>query len=280
MRIKDLRERTFRRRAFNILLKHPTLVFSLFKTREELGRLAWQMELAKYARLYQRYLESHNSEYYYQPDGFYICLNPQDTEISAHIAIDGCWEPETTELVKKLIRPNSFVVDVGANIGWFTLISAKRASIVHAFEPETVNYSLLERSITINSFKNIVLRQLCISDYEGTAELHLSKYTGRHSIIGSGERKVVVPCTTLDRLYPTETIDLLKIDVEGAEPEVILGAKQIIQEKRVKHVIMEWNPKVWTGKRHLLDYFNIFHVDGKTAFEFPDGSINAYMMLR
>ena len=280
MRIRDLTERTFRKRALSLLLEHPALIFSIFKTREELGRQAFQMEQAKYVRLYKRFLESHSPDTFHSTDGFYICLEPRDTEISAHIAVDGSWEPETTKLVKKLLRPDSFVVDVGANIGWFTFISAKRASIVHAFEPEPLNYSLLARSVALNSFKNVVLRQLCISDHEGTAELHLSEYTGRHSIVWGGERKVVVRCTTLDRLFPTETIDLLKIDVEGAEPEVILGAKRIIQQKRVRHVIMEWNPKVWTGRRHPLDYFNAFHVDGKTTFEFPDGSINAYMTLR
>ena len=82
----------------------------------------------------------HEEYAYNQPQcvrtkGFYIYLNPRDA-VSYQIFRAGIWEPRETKLLEKLVTRKSSVVDVGANIGWFTLCSATKARVVHAFEPE------------------------------------------------------------------------------------------------------------------------------------------------
>ena len=92
-----------------------------------------------------------------------------------------------------------------------------------------------------------------------------------------GIAELVVRLDTLDDLLPSETIDVLKIDVEGGESQVLLGAQRIINEKRVRHIIMEWNPEVWKGRLNLLQSFDAWELDAKTPFSFPEKLSDVYL---
>jgi FkbM family methyltransferase len=185
--------------------------------------------------------------------GFSIYLNPNDFGISPAIGVIGWYEPSVTELFKKLLKRGSVVVDVGANIGWYTLMAAQRIGddgSVYAFEPEPVNFAFLTRSIKTNRYSNVDANEICISNIEGQLPFHLALTNlGSHSIIPQPDRprNVYVKCTTLDKaLINLDSIDILKIDVEGSEPEVLEGAAQTVTKTR--HIIMEWNPTSWQTK--------------------------------
>src|SRR3989442_2216228 len=150
-------------------------------------------------------------------NGFYIYLNPSDLMISYSIFATGGWEPRTTLLLQRLLSKTSVVVDIGANIGWFTLCSAKRATQVHAFEPDSKSLELLRRSIASNGFHNVRLYPHAVGEREGMARLFLADGSnkGAHSLVRQvGTRELVVPVDTLDTVFATKTIDILKIDVE------------------------------------------------------------------
>ena len=86
-------------------------------------------------------------------------------------------------------------------------------------------------------------------DTVGMTELYLSESSLTHStVMKAGRSKAMsVECATLDSLFPTETIDLLKIDVEGAELQVLKGAERMLSERRVRDIILEYNPRIWSG---------------------------------
>jgi FkbM family methyltransferase len=183
---------------------------------------------------------------------FSILLNQSDRVISSSIASLGWWDLGTTKLVQRVLKEGSVFVDVGANVGWFTLLGARivgKKGIVLAFEPEPTNAGLLRRSIQLNNDNNVRLFELAASDIDGEAILSLSPVPGFHSIRRMvGSEKIVVPSVKLDTVAERvgiEGIDLLKIDVEGAEPEVMIGAHGLIEDGRVGQIALEWNPEVW-----------------------------------
>jgi FkbM family methyltransferase len=147
-----------------------------------------------------------------------------------------------TQLVRSLLEPADTVVDVGANLGEYTLIAARRvgpAGRVFAFEPHPGNNRLLTRSIETNGLANVDVFPFALSDARGQAFLDVS--SGSHSGLarltdsdGSGGN-VAVACETLDTVRDRERIPrvaLLKIDVEGFEPAVLRGAERTLTEDR------------------------------------------------
>lgn len=247
---------------FRLLIFHPTIIPKLFTgppgyvligLKPKLSNLI-QEEFAKKPR---GVTHSH---------GFDIFLNPKDAAISPLIEVLGCYDGKTTTLFNMILKKSSkeccCVVDVGANIGWFTLLAARitqNNGIVFSFEPEPTNFSLLSKSVERNQFRNVHLFQKCVLDVDGTQELYLSpsKNAGLHTVMKDlGGSKIVVSSIKLDSLlsYPKfDCIYLLKIDVEGAEAKVLAGAQELFAQSKIKHILMEWNPEVWI---HYMELFN------------------------
>lgn len=212
--------------------------------------------------------------------GFEICLNPEDLGISPSIGVLGWYELRTTELFVEVLREGYTVVDVGANIGFFTLLAARivgKSGTVLSFEPEPTSFSLLSKSVERNNFSNVRLFQKCVSDVVGNRTLYLSatRHKGMHSLIrDSGGASITVPATRLDAEISSldiDRIDLLKIDVEGAEPEVIAGAARLLSEDRIRNMILEWeHPEIWSQHeglvRRLLSSFNVYEVARSLPF--------------
>ena len=195
--------------------------------------------------------------------GFTIYLNPLDGVISGQIAIKHQLEPEVTPAFVRALRGASVVVDAGANIGWYTLIAARylpRSGIVLAFEPDGVSLGLLLKSIKENRFTNVKTFAQALSNRIGEARLQKSpdpRNPGMHSIaVDHHTRASIVPTTTLDMVVHSQgidTVDLLKLDVEGAEASVLNGAAKLLERRRIKHIFIEWNPASWRTQGALLD---------------------------
>lgn len=190
--------------------------------------------------------------------GFKIFLNAEDSVISPRIGVLGVWELATTLLFKRLVRPKTVVVDVGANIGWYTLLAASRTGPegkVVSFEPEPTNFGLLARSIAANGFWWAKPFRACVADREGTVRLYVSPTNrGRHSIVyRRSEKNIDVESVTLQTFLPktgVENIDVLKVDAEGAEPLVFAGAGHYLETTR--HVLVDWDPQAWSNRADLL----------------------------
>ncbi len=162
----------------------------------------------------------------------------------------GLYEPGTTALCKRLIKPGMCVVDIGANVGYYTILFSKLAGPngkVFAFEPHPEIFQLLKHNV--RKLKSVVVLQKAISNTKRGVEFYLSKRTtGSHSFYVPNEF-VIGSCTVeslrLDDFLREEGLldcDFIKIDVEGAEPLVIEGMSDLLSRSRKLLVIMELNP--------------------------------------
>lgn len=162
----------------------------------------------------------------------------------------GEYEPETTAFLRRFLRPGDTFIDLGANIGYFSCLAAAHGANVHAFEPNPSMVERLERTRDLNGFaERMRINPIAVASRDGSAEFHVSPQqanTGLSSLLPlphlQGGAVLKVPTVTLDtycdrqRLAP---IRLLKIDVEGAELQVLAGAGRVLSEWRPDAIICE-----------------------------------------
>jgi FkbM family methyltransferase len=163
----------------------------------------------------------------------------------------GLYEPTQTAWFKECLRPGDVFIDVGASFGYYTTLGASLVGPtgkVFAFEPSPIASQVVEKMIEESMLQNVLLTKAAIGRESGNVSLFLP--TTRHlhspSILYSdpGFVPVQVPVIALDHFAPLENVPkvkLVKIDVEGYEPDVIAGMDRIIKEKRIENIICEFN---------------------------------------
>jgi FkbM family methyltransferase len=161
----------------------------------------------------------------------------------------GEYEPVTTKLLESLLQEGMTFVDVGAHVGLFALPAAKwvgETGHVVAFEPHPSNYAMLCENISSNDMSNrIAAKQSAVSDATEPVHLHLSSFnSGDHQLFNKGGRHTVeVECTKLDDFFVSGTkVDVIKMDVQGAEAAAFRGMKRVLQENDAIKVIWELSP--------------------------------------
>ncbi|HEY4043312.1 MAG TPA: FkbM family methyltransferase [Rhodopila sp.] len=147
------------------------------------------------------------------------------------------WEPQISTVIVRLLDPGDTVLDIGAHIGHHTLLAAQavgESGQVYAFEASPQTFAVLNTNIGLNHFANVDARNLAICARTGSIDLFVSPHenSGRSSLTATnGRRSIEVHCTRLDDLLseiPCLNIRFIKIDVEGAEPEVLAGARELL----------------------------------------------------
>ena len=149
--------------------------------------------------------------------------------------LNGTYEREQTALFERLLRPGHTVLDVGANVGYYTLLASVLvgdAGRVHAFEPEPRNAGFLRRHAAINRRGNVRVEQAAVSDRAGTARFDFGSGSGTGHLADAGALEVRT--LRLDDYCAEHGLapDALKIDVEGAEVSVLEGARQTLERHR------------------------------------------------
>ena len=146
----------------------------------------------------------------------------------------GVWEEMETRLLERLLEPGGVLVDVGANIGYFSLLAAKLgAARVISFEPCPNTHDMLLRNVAYNGFGSVIAAwKTALGDSEG--ELRFTVDRGPKNYVVSqptpdSDRQCIVsvPVTTLDAFtaaHPLDRIDVLKVDIEGYEERFLRGA--------------------------------------------------------
>ena len=183
--------------------------------------------------------------------GVEMYLDPTEW-LQAELAAGKTPEPLTVALLKKLLTNGMTFVDVGAHVGSLALVAAKEVGsngCVVAIDPQPVNGAALLRNAEVNGFSQLKVLVAAISDQAGTLTLRMQKSSdfARLTIRGEGVNDTgqafLVPAWRVDDLYELcalETIDVLKVDVEGVEVEVLSG----ISEARLpRDVIVEILPE-------------------------------------
>jgi len=159
------------------------------------------------------------------------------------------------ECLKQIIKNGDIVVDLGANIGYYTLILAQlvgKSGHVYAFEPEPSNFEILSKNVKENKHDNVTLVQKAVSDKNSKIKLYVSKRNlASHRIFDAEDKRksIEVDVTTLDEYFQKskKPIKFIKMDVEGAEGATILGASKIIEDSKNLVIMMEYFPK-WIKK--------------------------------
>jgi FkbM family methyltransferase len=179
---------------------------------------------------------------------------------------NGVMEPRETRVFMEHIGPAGVVVDVGAHIGYYTLIAAKHARKVFAFEPFPENARRLRKNIGINGFRNIVVEEKAVSS------------TAKPIRVDFENKEMTVSSVTLDEYFDGQRIDMIKIDVDGAELEVLEGAKQVLETNENIKVLMELNITELKNKEpaltHMLEYLKAagFRFFSLNEQDMPDGN--------
>lgn len=143
----------------------------------------------------------------------------------------GTYEPEQTALFRAHLKPGDTLLDVGAHVGYYTLLSAVlvgEKGRVFAFEPNPRNHSFLQRHMALNGCDNVHIEQAAVSDANGVARFEFGTGTGTGHLADNGT--VEVRTVRLDDFCTARSIapDAIKIDVEGAELAVLNGAEATI----------------------------------------------------
>lgn len=222
---------------------------------------------------------------------FNILLSHTNGTVDDNIHQHGIWDEYVLNVLKRYLKRESVFVDVGANIGFFSLYASNICNKVIAFEPVSVLHNQFTSSITKNGIKNIDLRMKACGARSSHMKIELMRGNmGASSFVrnsGNVYESKIVEVVTLDSCIGNQVIDLIKIDVEGFEPEVFNGAKKII--RRCKPIIVfEFSPILYEDRQcglslellELLDGFgyDIFDTKSYTNVRDKDNFIKELMI--
>jgi len=179
-----------------------------------------------------------------------LFLHPEDTVVTTNIIENGLWELNETHWTTKLVRPGDTYVDVGANVGYYTVLASHLVGPkgkVFAFEPDPVNFAILEKNVRINGLTNVVLEQKACSNEQGSIQLFLAGGNkGDHRIYQTeeGRTAIDVEAVKLDDYFAeyAGSIDFVKIDTQGAEGVILDGLGDVIDKNEDIVMAVEYWP--------------------------------------
>lgn len=183
-------------------------------------------------------------------------------ELALHYALGREFEEDVCAFFRWFLRPGMVVLDLGANIGQYTLLAAKRVGDqgrVYAFEPATAEYRKLAANVARNRFRNVVIEKRAVGAEPGTALLHTCAdgYGLYHSlgspIRGGRGASEEVPVTTLDVFAAErelERVDLVKMDIEGAELAALRGGRDLFSRTDAPVIVCEFSEPAARGMGH------------------------------
>lgn len=188
-----------------------------------------------------------------QLEGFEIYVSPDDLDVGRHVQ-GNAYEPDVTALFRRLLRPGMAVLDLGANIGYFSMLSASLvgpSGYVLAVEPNPANARLLEASRRGNRFDHVSVAQVAAGSSTGLLALHVAQSNGTTSSPSDDVDSLLgaqtVAAIAIDHILPpNRRIDLVKVDVEGAEYNALLGCRAMIARDRPQ-IISEFSPDMMPG---------------------------------
>ncbi len=168
------------------------------------------------------------------------------------------YEPETTRFIFKWLRPGDTFVDIGANAGYYTAIAGSivgPSGRVHAFEPNPVVVTLLQKTVEVNRYQDRTdVNPLAVTSTGTPVEIFRPLdpgATGATTTVPLGSELVLpgltVPSITLDayvEMKEIQTIRLMKIDVEGAELDVLAGALRTLEIIQPEGILCEFCPRL------------------------------------
>jgi FkbM family methyltransferase len=176
------------------------------------------------------------------------------------LATSGIWEPHVTAVFRERLRSGDVCLDIGANVGYFTLLAARLVGPnghVHAFEPEPSNAEQLAANVQSNQLANVTIHRVAVGVDAGTATLHQTRPASNPkawTLVGRPDEQTAREGGAAPKLVTTATlvgvvraadrdrIRLVKIDVDGAEVEVLASLGELFAAGACPDVVVELHP--------------------------------------
>lgn len=175
------------------------------------------------------------------------------------------YEPETTNLILSLLKPGMTFVDIGAHVGYYSLIASRKigpVGKVFSFEPDPRNYALLTANISANNCTNVIPVQKAIADYTGKGRLFLATYSVSHSLYKDNSipisLAIEIDVVSLDdyfRQLDWPSVDVIKMDIEGAEIPALRGMRELSSRNPSLKLILEFKPRRILAAGHTVEEF-------------------------
>jgi len=187
---------------------------------------------------------------------FSLFASNEDLAVGHHIC-GGTYEPGVAGVLTRFVKPGMAVVDIGANIGYFTMLLAslvEPSGLVVAVEPNPENIKLLEASRRLNGFDHVLIIQAAAGRQTGLLRLNVSYSNGITGELSDDVDAIFashpVSCVALDRILPKDRrINLIKVDTEGAELNALIGLSETIDRDHPV-IVSEFSPGALTGISH------------------------------
>jgi FkbM family methyltransferase len=206
-------------------------------------------------------------------DNFYMLLNPTD-HIQQQLFWYGYYEKEVGDLLKKIVKPGGVFLDLGANIGYFSLLVADNSPSVKviSFEPVASLFQKMNDNISLNNIKNISTVNAAVGEIFEEKELFvsapdnlgMSSFHQPENYSGKKERVKVMAIDDWFKTSGLSKIDIIKLDVEGSEIGALKGMKEVLQKQK-PILIVEVNPE--TLSMFNLEPFDIYDYLKELNFE-------------
>ena len=167
--------------------------------------------------------------------------------------VNNIYEPLTTRIVSTNLNEGGIFVDIGAHYGFFTLLSGNlsKVSRILAFEPNPVNFQILEQNTELNNLQNVELFNLALSDQNEVRKFKITEASDSCGFydhpLASTIEEIEVKAVTFDSIFknPVDVNVLVKIDAEGHEINILNGMENFIKNSRPKiKMIVEYNPQM------------------------------------
>lgn len=193
---------------------------------------------------------------------FKMFVDTADVGLSSHLLLDGYWEMWLTEVMAQVVRPGMTAVDVGANLGYFTLLMADLVGPggrVEAFEPNPSIAARLRRSVSVNGFDDrVTIHEQPLSDEDG-AEVSLVVPEGEPKnayVLPAGETRSDahrLVARRFDAIAGLDRADVVKIDADAAEEAIWRGMHGVLASCRPMTVFLEFSPIRYASPEAFLD---------------------------
>lgn len=167
-------------------------------------------------------------------------------------ALQNVYESDLAAAIRGFVKPGMFCCDLGANIGYFSLMMAHAGADVYAFEPFPKNYVLLQRNIEENCFGGQIMAfQTAVTDKSGSSRLFVDSNESDYVAMfvpalgdsSEGFREVEIQTVELDQVVPKDrTVSCIKMDIEGSEPLAVRGMSRILSRDKPR-IFFEFNSR-------------------------------------
>ena len=195
------------------------------------------------------------------------------------------WEPESTSVIKNLVKPDDVVLDIGANIGYYTVIMSKivgKTGKVLAFEPTKHFFDVLRNTVEVNNLTNVQLYDFGLSDKNSESEISIGEHSATIHWIKDSDGNSITPLSVeqislkrLDDIIDSmniDKLDFIKIDVDGHEPAFLDGAWKTLKKYKPT-ILMEISHRHYRKAGYLAwDFYHNLREKGFHIYSEKDMS--------